>query len=133
MTPDTCIFCHAIAKHELTVERIGASAMEARIVIHNNQGVRAVIPDRWDAPADPAQENLLERAISILTDYTISEDFLDWCDDFDIDPAQSAELDHYKAIGSGLADLQAMIGDRDVSGLIGGLQIAQALGNAMPR
>jgi len=133
MTQNECIFCQAITAHGLKLEIAGETPLATSIIVSNAQGRQAIIPDRWGGLVDPTPEALLERVISIVTDYDVCDDFLDWCDEFDLDASNPTELESFKAIGSGLSDLQAMIGAGEVSGLIGGLQIAQAIGNARPR
>ncbi|WP_109259827.1 hypothetical protein [Hyphobacterium indicum] len=93
----------------------------------------AVIPTGSVPPDGLTDTQLLIRALTAITIYNDCEDFLDWCDEFGYPAGAPGRLDEFKAIGTGLANLQALVGADRVSELCMALRIGQAIHMARPR
>jgi len=116
-----------ITKQGLNVRADGEDVRIARAAF------QAIIPTGSVPPDETTDEQLLVRALTVITAYEDCEDFLDWCDEFGYDAADAARLDEFKSIGEGIANFQALIGAERLSELGMGLRIGQAINMARPR
>jgi len=116
-----------IAKQGLNVRAEDENVRIARAAI------QAVIPTGSTLPANADDAQLLLRALTVITTWEDCEDFLDWCDEYGHDPADTARLDEFKTIGEGVAGFQALIGADKLSELAMALRIGQAISRARPR
>jgi hypothetical protein len=116
-----------ITKQGLNVRAEGEDVRIARAA------TQAIIPTGNVPPDTTTDEHLLVRALTVITAYEDCEDFLDWCDEFGYDPADTSRLDEFKAVGEGIANFQALIGEERLSELGMALRIGQAINMARPR
>lgn len=116
-----------ITKQGLNVRAEGENIRIARAA------TQAIIPTGGEPPDMDTDEQLLVRALTVITAYEDCDDFPDWCDEFGHDPADARRLDEFKQIGEGIARFQALIGEEKLSELGMAFRIGQAINRARPR
>lgn len=106
---------------------------EGEATIIQRAATRAVIPTGSTPPDEATPEQLLVRALIVITTYEDSEDFLDWCSEFGYSASDPGHLADFKSIGASIASIQALIGEERLSELGMLLRIGQAISLARPR
>jgi len=106
---------------------------EGEATIIQRTATRAVIPTGSTPPDNATPEQLLVRALIVITTYEDSEDFLDWCSEFGYSTSDPGHLADFKSIGEGIANFRALIGEERLSELGMMLRIGQAISLARPR
>ena len=106
---------------------------EGEATIIQRTATRAVIPTGSTPPDNATSEQLLVRALIVITTYEDSEDFLDWCSEFGYSTSDPGHLADFKSIGEGIANFRALIGEERLSELGMMLRIGQAISLARPR
>jgi hypothetical protein len=64
--------------------------------------------------------------------YHECDDFLDWCEQLEADPASGRLLDEFRAIDGAIHELTAMVGQGDWADLMLRLAMGQAIAKARP-
>lgn len=95
-------------------------------IVFQSAGRSATIPIWGATPRTPSPAVYVHQALIVIETYNNCDDFLDWCAEYGWSPADLSRLELFKMIGSGCADLEAMIGADQLEILIRGLSLHQA-------